>query len=159
MVCVHAKARLEWKLVRLSGTISYIFNKEATKMSTKIETSEEVKARAKDSLRRMFSIPDGYSSGIIEGIVDDIILAAVLEIKKKLKPKSKKIKDFQQRVIDEKRELDEKLARLNAFVISQHSLDTVGEMEQYRLKKQRKIMEDYSDILSKRISAMELEND
>jgi hypothetical protein len=57
----------------------------------------------------------------------------------------------QQRVVDEKNELDSKLAKLNSFIGGEifHSLPAE---ERIRLAKQAGIMKDYSDVLSERIS-------
>jgi hypothetical protein len=57
---------------------------------------------------------------------------------------------FQQRVIDEKRELDEKLSKLISFI----KADTFQELDsinQSLLRRQAGIMQDYSDTLELRI--------
>lgn len=41
---------------------------------------ELMRARAKQNANRLFNIPDGYSSGMVEELVDDIINCAILEI-------------------------------------------------------------------------------
>jgi hypothetical protein len=58
----------------------------------------------------------------------------------------------QQRVVDEKTELDSKLEKLNVFI---GSLTHFGlpELEQYRLARQAEAMSQYSRILSERIAA------
>ena len=58
----------------------------------------------------------------------------------------------QQRVIDEKNELDRKLTALRIFIVGDlyHMLPAD---EKYRLFRQAQIMSDYSDILSERIAA------
>ena len=43
------------------------------------EAAEELKSEAKHKLCRMFDIPEGYSSGVVERIVDCIVGAAILE--------------------------------------------------------------------------------
>lgn len=60
------------------------------------------------------------------------------------------MKDFQQRVIDEKKELDIKRDKLTEFLKGEifHSLPND---EQSRLSHQAKVMEDYSNILAERI--------
>lgn len=59
----------------------------------------------------------------------------------------------QQRVVDEKRELDDKIYKLTMFVNSTNFPNHVGFSEQARLKSQLGIMESYSDILGERIDA------
>ena len=58
----------------------------------------------------------------------------------------------QQRVVDEKTELDEKLTKLKAF-FGTDIFKGVNEAEQARLQKQADIMQSYSDILGERIEA------
>lgn len=60
----------------------------------------------------------------------------------------------QQRVVEEKKELDEKLNKLNSFISSQFFLP-INEDEKDRLKQQARIMHDYSNILKERINAFE----
>lgn len=59
---------------------------------------------------------------------------------------------YQQRVIDEKIELDDKRAKLQAFLGSD-KLAALPEAEQFRLKMQCTVMCMYSDILAARIAA------
>jgi uncharacterized protein YydD (DUF2326 family) len=59
---------------------------------------------------------------------------------------------FQQRVVDEKKELDEKIDALESFLQS-INFDAVPTAEQMRLKMQHGIMTDYSMILGERIAA------
>jgi hypothetical protein len=56
----------------------------------------------------------------------------------------------QQRVVDEKKELDEKLQKLTSFFTTS-IFSGIDEGEQKRLKKQSEIMSQYSDILGERI--------
>lgn len=58
----------------------------------------------------------------------------------------------QQRVVDEKSELDVKRAKLTVFMASEtyHSLDNA---EQARLSRQAAVMAQYSNILAERITA------
>lgn len=58
----------------------------------------------------------------------------------------------QQRVVDEKRELADKLTKLNAFIGSKVYIG-LPEDEQFRLARQAGIMKDYLDILNDRINA------
>ncbi len=60
----------------------------------------------------------------------------------------------QQRVVQEKEELDEKLSKLSAFIDSPNFTITVNdENEIARLVFQEEIMKDYSEILAERIAA------
>ena len=61
------------------------------------------------------------------------------------------ITDGQQRVIDEKNALDEKLIKLSAFVRTDefYALDTE---DRQLLRRQREVMLQYSDILGDRIA-------
>ena len=58
----------------------------------------------------------------------------------------------QQRVVDEKNELDEKLTKLVAF-FSNPLWATLPSDEQARLSRQSEVMREYSDILGERIAA------
>ena len=59
----------------------------------------------------------------------------------------------QQRVVDEKTELDERRAKLGDFIAVNPIFQGLPEAEQERLKHQRKIMSEYSDVLGQRIDA------
>jgi uncharacterized protein len=61
----------------------------------------------------------------------------------------------QQRVIDEKRELDEKLAKLSSFIDTPGSIfhRDLPDAERQRLYDQRAVMSHYSQILGERIAA------
>lgn len=59
----------------------------------------------------------------------------------------------QQRVVDEKTELDERRAKLGDFITVNPIFQGLTEAEQERLKRQRKIMSEYSDVLGERIDA------
>ena len=63
------------------------------------------------------------------------------------------MKPHQQRVIDEKRELDEKATKLSNFIDLSPEFKTIDAGEQDRLKKQLGIMWQYSQILWQRILA------
>lgn len=59
----------------------------------------------------------------------------------------------QQRVVDEKRELDEKAKKLSDFIGSNSMFTEIDPAEQERMTKQCEIMWEYSEILGKRIAA------
>lgn len=61
------------------------------------------------------------------------------------------LQPHEQRVVDEKKELDEKLTKLNAF-FSGSIFQTLPQDEQGRLKLQSEVMERYSNILQERIT-------
>lgn len=66
----------------------------------------------------------------------------------------KTLAPHQQRVVQEKEELDEKLSKLSAFIDSPNFAITVkDENEIARLVCQEEIMKDYSEILAERIAA------
>ena len=62
------------------------------------------------------------------------------------------MQEFQQRVVDEKKELDEKIVRLKTF-LNGEVYRGLPKAEQLRLGEQHSVMMVYSDILSERISA------
>jgi hypothetical protein len=59
---------------------------------------------------------------------------------------------YQQRVIDEKRDLDEKIAKLDAFLNSRDIKKVDGD-ERWRLECQIKVMRQYANILETRIKS------
>jgi len=61
------------------------------------------------------------------------------------------MKDYQQRVIDEKDELDGKLEKLNNFIDSDGYDSIEDGRDKDLLDEQLQAMSDYSDILGKRI--------
>jgi hypothetical protein len=65
---------------------------------------------------------------------------------------SKELKPHQQRVVEEKRELDEKIEKLDAFIKGE-LFKTLPSDECSRLARQRVAMLDYSRILEARIEA------
>ena len=65
------------------------------------------------------------------------------------------MQDFQQRVVQEKSELDEKLEKLCLFCYGR-TFETLPLMERERLNQQRHIMTSYSAILGARIAAFEV---
>lgn len=61
------------------------------------------------------------------------------------------LQPYQQRVIDEKAELDVKIQKLTEFLSSDKS-ESVEADEKDRMKWQLDIMEDYSEVLGERIA-------
>lgn len=71
-------------------------------------------------------------------------------------PSNSSLPPHQQRVLDEKRELDEKLQKLTAFISSEKFTTIVqDEAERGRLVCQEETMKDYSAILAERIEAFD----
>ena len=66
------------------------------------------------------------------------------------------MQDFQQRVVTEKAELDEKLENLCLFCCYGRTFETLPLMERERLNQQRHVMTSYSAILGARIAAFEV---
>jgi hypothetical protein len=60
--------------------------------------------------------------------------------------------DYQQRVVDEKKELDDKIQRLDEFLAG-NTYKTLSEGERQRLARQLAAMSDYSQVLFERIAA------
>ena len=60
---------------------------------------------------------------------------------------------YQQRVIEEKEELDKKARALSDFIGLNDKFDDLDIEEQERMKEQCEIMWEYSEILGKRIAA------
>lgn len=59
----------------------------------------------------------------------------------------------QQRVVTEKKELDEKIDKLKAFICEGPVFKTLPDAEQHRLNHQYDVMLEYSSILGARIEA------
>jgi len=59
----------------------------------------------------------------------------------------------QQRVVDEKTELDDKREKLGAFIQTNPIFGKLDEAERERLVRQHSCMTEYSDILGERIAA------
>jgi hypothetical protein len=57
---------------------------------------------------------------------------------------------YQERVVQEKLELDDRILRLTEFTLS-HNFEGVNMYEQQRLTKQLRIMQEYSNVLNERI--------
>lgn len=63
------------------------------------------------------------------------------------------MKPFQQRVVDEKTELDGKLELLEKFIHENELFQKLPEAEQLRMVRQKNAMKEYSEILGERIAA------
>lgn len=63
-----------------------------------------------------------------------------------------KLKSHQQRVVDEKAELDTKATALSKFIGESQIFPTIDAAEQERLKEQCEVMWQYSEILGARIA-------
>ncbi|MGZ4968022.1 MAG: crAss001_48 related protein [Methylobacter sp.] len=63
------------------------------------------------------------------------------------------LQPHQQRVVDEKTELDKKARALSDFIGTNPIFDTLDPAEQERLKEQNDVMWKYSEILGARIAA------
>ncbi len=61
------------------------------------------------------------------------------------------LQDWQTRIIDEKRELDERMTKLDAFIQSE-PFQSLPQRDQYLLQEQYEAMDRYSDILKQRIA-------
>ncbi len=61
------------------------------------------------------------------------------------------MEDYQQRVLDEKKELDDRIVKLKRFIAGQ-VFHTLPGSEQRRLGLQHKVMKEYSSILNDRIA-------
>ena len=61
------------------------------------------------------------------------------------------MEDFQQRVIDEKKELDGRIERLRSFIDGK-VFNTLAPNERRRMNLQCKVMQEYSTILNDRIA-------
>jgi hypothetical protein len=60
---------------------------------------------------------------------------------------------YKERVIEEKKQLDEKLAKLSAFFGTPKYDTDVNNQEKNRLRRQAEVMKEYSDILAVRIAS------
>lgn len=63
------------------------------------------------------------------------------------------LQPHQQRVVDEKAELDKKATALSQFIGHSPIFDTLDPAEQERLREQNDVMWQYSEILGARIAA------
>ena len=64
------------------------------------------------------------------------------------------MEDYQIRVIQEQKELDEKINKLEAFIRTD-TYDKLDDDEKFRLIDQWEVMNDYSTILGKRIECFD----
>lgn len=67
------------------------------------------------------------------------------------------MKSLKEKLIDEKKDLDGKLSRLNTFLESKELSSEVDQTHKELLVEQSKIMTEYSHILRKRIFLLERE--
>ena len=67
------------------------------------------------------------------------------------------MKSLKEKLVDEKKDLDEKLSRLNTFLESKELSIVVDETHKELLVEQSKVMTEYSHILRKRIFLLERE--
>jgi hypothetical protein len=70
-----------------------------------------------------------------------------------LTPERKSMEPHQQRVVDEKVDLDKKAVALSQFIGHSPIFETLDSAEQWLLKEQNDVMWQYSEILGARISA------
>ena len=63
------------------------------------------------------------------------------------------MEDYQRRVIEEKRDLDEKAIKLSNFIGYSPLFVTISALEQELIREQCEVMWEYSEILGKRIEA------
>jgi hypothetical protein len=61
------------------------------------------------------------------------------------------MQEFQQRVLEEKKQLDERLEKLTAF-INGSKFETLDAADQERLHHQQEVMREYAQILAERIA-------
>lgn len=95
----------------------------------------------------------GLDLGAIElspEAVEALATAALAELHRE--PAASTVPPHQQRVLDEKRELDERLSKLDAFILDNPLYLQLPADEQDRLSRQSKAMAAYSDILGERIA-------
>lgn len=65
------------------------------------------------------------------------------------------MKPHQQRVIDEKADLDERARKLSDFIGNNPMFETLDPEEQERMKVQNDLMWQYSEVLGERIAAFQ----
>jgi hypothetical protein len=70
----------------------------------------------------------------------------------------KELLPYQQRVVDEKVELDKKANALSDFIGNSPIFETLDAAEQERLKEQNDVMWQYSEILGARVAAFAKES-
>ncbi len=67
------------------------------------------------------------------------------------------MKSLKEKLVEEKKDLDEKLDRLNSFLENKELSSEVDETHKELLVEQSKVMTEYSNILRKRIFLLERE--
>lgn len=67
------------------------------------------------------------------------------------------MKSLKEKLVEEKKDLDEKLSRLNTFLESKELSSDVDQTHKELLVEQSKVMTEYSHILRKRIFLLERE--
>lgn len=65
----------------------------------------------------------------------------------------KNMKSYQDRVIEEKQELDKKASKLSSFIGYNPIFENLNQVEQELMREQCEIMWEYSEILGQRIAA------
>jgi hypothetical protein len=65
------------------------------------------------------------------------------------------MKDWQQRLIEERGDLFDRMSRLNSFIHS-YEFSTVRDAERQRIKKQYRAMTKYLTVLNERISVSDI---
>lgn len=63
------------------------------------------------------------------------------------------LQPFQQRVVDEQSALDDKILKLTEFIVGATMFEKLPADEQDRLRKQKDLMAQYSEVLGERIAA------
>jgi uncharacterized protein YdcH (DUF465 family) len=61
------------------------------------------------------------------------------------------MKAYQKRVVEEKNQLDDKIAKLTNFINTSEDYMELSSIEQERLREQLTVMQRYAEILSERI--------
>lgn len=64
----------------------------------------------------------------------------------------KDLQPHQQRVVDEKTELDDKINKLSSFISENPIYGKLPEIDQELLSKQYSVMQEYSDLLAHRVA-------
>lgn len=83
-------------------------------------------------------------------------LVLPMVMSRNIKTKEKIMQPHQQRVVEEKIELDKKAKSLSNFIGENPVFDTLDPAEQERLKEQNDVMWQYSEILGERLSAVDI---
>ena len=94
---------------------------------------------------------------IVDSLFDGTLIGTYLSfvfLKRMARPKRSKMKEYQKRVVQEKKELDEKMLKLKEFFDSD-TFKALDEDERFRLHRQAIYMDSYSTVLGERIEAFE----